>query len=269
MSALPDHDRPYRPAVVAVTADNILTLTPAARGTAYLTRRGFRPMTCADSPARWVCPGHGRWLAELSARGATIVIATTGQPAAPAVAAILGHADATLELPAGTGGVRFGRAGSLPHLAAYAHGAPLAVLHSCFGGKDPGWARQRTAAGHPTLLREVHPRRGLCRHHINDLHAWLDTLIDQRISPRAPLVAAPLTGHDANIYAILARATDALRHHGYRADADQMKQRILGCHSYGEALTIVCQYVTDSSPGSKLHRTSHPSEHRDAPDSNR
>lgn len=52
-----------------------------------------------------------------------------------------------------------------------------------------------------------------------------------------------LIGEDGNIFAILGRASAALRKAQCAEQATEMSQRVYNCHSYHEALNIVSEYV--------------------------
>jgi hypothetical protein len=54
-----------------------------------------------------------------------------------------------------------------------------------------------------------------------------------------------LVGRNGNIFNLLGIATKALRREGYRAEAEELKSRVLGgeAKSYHEALAIIQEYV--------------------------
>ena len=240
--------RDRHPAVIAVDIDGVLALPAAPPDQAGWQRSH---VTLADrTGTTWINPAHRDWLAELAARGAHLVLASAGgAPAAQALTATLGLPSLPC-LPLQPAGepIRFGHTVKLRPLLDYAAGAPLVLLDDTLGGKDPHWAAQRTTEGTPTLLHEINGQQGLTRGDLCAVHTFLDTLPDPRLRGRAPLVSAPLTGHDGNIYAVLGRATRPLRHHGYRADADQMAERVFAAGSYDQALGIITDYVADAGP---------------------
>lgn len=57
--------------------------------------------------------------------------------------------------------------------------------------------------------------------------------------------SCPLIGQDGNIFNLVGIAASTLREAGLRDQAKELTQRILGgeCHSYGEALCLIGEYV--------------------------
>ena len=53
----------------------------------------------------------------------------------------------------------------------------------------------------------------------------------------------PLIGQDGNIFNLLGIASKTLNRNGMRDEAQEMRERVLGCHSYEEALGVLCDYV--------------------------
>jgi len=58
-----------------------------------------------------------------------------------------------------------------------------------------------------------------------------------------------LVGENGNVFAILGRASRALKRACRRGDAAEMRARALRANSYDEALAIVCEYVHDEQEG--------------------
>lgn len=52
-----------------------------------------------------------------------------------------------------------------------------------------------------------------------------------------------LVGEDGNIFAILGRASTALRKSDRAEQTKEMSQRVFNCHSYDDALSIISEYV--------------------------
>lgn len=61
----------------------------------------------------------------------------------------------------------------------------------------------------------------------------------------------PMVGQDGNIFGLIGLASRTLRKNNMAAEANEMQERIMSgsCHSYGEALKIISEYVeTELSP---------------------
>lgn len=52
-----------------------------------------------------------------------------------------------------------------------------------------------------------------------------------------------LLGEDGNIFAIVGRASAALRKSGLKEQSKEMQRRVLASHSYADAVSIVLEYV--------------------------
>lgn len=52
-----------------------------------------------------------------------------------------------------------------------------------------------------------------------------------------------LVGTDGNVFALIGVVRNALRKAGMGLEAEEMSERVLGCSSYDEALTIIGHYV--------------------------
>jgi hypothetical protein len=58
-----------------------------------------------------------------------------------------------------------------------------------------------------------------------------------------------LVGQDGNVFAILGRASQALKCAGQHEQAKEMFERVMSCGNYYEALNIISEYVeTELSP---------------------
>ena len=95
---------------------------------------------------------------------------------------------------------------------------------------------------------------------------WLSDYVPNRLggfiheqeSFRPP---CPLMGQDGNIFNLIGIAARTLREHGMGAEAKEMSGRVMGCHSYYEALAVISEYVeTELSPA--LDRRAKQSEKR-------
>ena len=74
----------------------------------------------------------------------------------------------------------------------------------------------------------------------------------------------PLIGQDGNIFNLIGIAARTLREYGMAAEAKEMSQRVMGCHSYHEALAVISEYVeTELSPALD-RRAKKPEKRRDA-----
>ncbi|MFA5896388.1 MAG: hypothetical protein WC985_05725, partial [Thermoplasmata archaeon] len=56
-------------------------------------------------------------------------------------------------------------------------------------------------------------------------------------------------GEDGNIFAVVARASRALKQAGMGERAKEMQTRVLASDSYLEALAIILEYVQDEETG--------------------
>ena len=52
-----------------------------------------------------------------------------------------------------------------------------------------------------------------------------------------------LTGQDGNVFNLIAIATKVLKKHGMKEQAKELTSRAFNCGSYGEALSIIGEYV--------------------------
>lgn len=55
-----------------------------------------------------------------------------------------------------------------------------------------------------------------------------------------------LVGTDGNIFALIGKASGALKKAGYREQADEMCSEVMQCGSYEEALSVITDYVDAS-----------------------
>ena len=91
---------------------------------------------------------------------------------------------------------------------------------------------------------------------------WLSDYVPNRLGgfvqeqiPEKP--QCPLIGQDGNIFNLMGIAARTLREHGMTNEAAEMTQRITGgdCHSYGEALCIIGEYVQITDTASRETQT--------------
>ena len=163
--------------VVAIDVDGVLNPDPR-----HAARHGYHPHHYDGPDPRgnpttgvvWLHPAHGPWLLDLRHQGADLVWCTTWGHLAPNwIAPRLGLPGTWPVIDVPGGGVRWGSNVKLGALYQATGTRPVAVLDDQFGPRDPGNARQRTAAGSATLLVPVHPTRGLTRAHITTVATWL------------------------------------------------------------------------------------------------
>lgn len=181
--------------VVAVDVDGVLN----PDGGQDSERLGYRPHQYdgpnpAGEPVTgtvWLHPEHGLWLRELADRGALLVWNTSwGSLAASWIAARLGLPDDLTVIDHRYHGITWGHQGKLVGLYAWTGARPVAVLDDEHGGKDPDDAKRRTDDGIPTLLVPINGYTGLRRQDIDQVHAWLDTLV-RSTRPGAPTTDPP------------------------------------------------------------------------------
>ena len=56
-----------------------------------------------------------------------------------------------------------------------------------------------------------------------------------------------LVGQDGNVYNLLSICINALKRANQDKEAQELKDRVFGCGSYGEALSIMLEYVDEGS----------------------
>lgn len=118
----------------------------------------------------WLHPGHGTLVSSVAARcGLMPVWATTWEQEANAwVAPRIG-------LPTPLEVIRFGGAGAYgkrPVVAAWAGERPLAWVDDHVTEEHVRWARERTAAGVPTLVVPIRPEVGLRPEDLDRVARW-------------------------------------------------------------------------------------------------
>ena len=100
---------------------------------------------------------------------------------------------------------------------------------------------------------------------------WLTDYVPNRLGGfvREPERFRPpcsLIGQDGNVFNLIGIAARTLREHGMGAEAKEMSGRVMGCHSYHEALAVISEYVeTELSPAPDRH-TKQSEKRRDAHD---
>ncbi|MGC7093937.1 HAD domain-containing protein [Amycolatopsis lurida] len=165
--------------LIAIDVDGVLAPELDGRSVpAGYQRHTYRGPNSLGEPMEtsvYLNPAHGRWFQALAARGADLVWATTWRRQAAEFIA------PRIELPVNMPvievgpytGTRFGHSLKHPAVAEFAADRPLAWLDDHFGGKDHGWAEERTASGLPTLLLPIPSAQGLSWAHVEILYLWL------------------------------------------------------------------------------------------------
>lgn len=173
-----------RGAVVAVDVDGVLAGDPSLAGDPRaLTDLGYRPYEF-DGPGPdgrpaagtvWLNAEHGVWLREMVDHGAELVWATSwGVRAADWIAPRLGLPSMpVIDVP--NYGPAFGWSAKIGPIREWVVDRPLAWLDDQFGGKEFGWAEDRSDEdGIPTLIEAVEAGEGLRRRHLDEVIRWLD-----------------------------------------------------------------------------------------------
>ncbi|WP_412538517.1 hypothetical protein R8Z50_22000 [Longispora sp. K20-0274] len=170
------------PPVIVIAIDGVLTPRaadsppPGDLSWAAHIYDGLGPNGEQRKARVWLAREHGMWLTGLLARGAELVWATPPGTADPTwITSRLGLADnapvLTVDDVAGPGD------GSTDSpIAAYTGARPVAWIAAPGHSDEPSWARDRVAAGHPTLLVSVDPMTGLTGEHVDLVHTWLNTV---------------------------------------------------------------------------------------------
>ena len=52
-----------------------------------------------------------------------------------------------------------------------------------------------------------------------------------------------LIGENGNVFNLMGLASRTLKDHGMKDEAKEMRERIMGCGSYQEALCVISEYV--------------------------
>ncbi|MBN6034083.1 HAD domain-containing protein [Amycolatopsis sp. 195334CR] len=253
--------RASRP-LIAVDVDGVLApdLDERAVPAGYRPHRYRGPNSIGDPMEAQVYlnPEHGRWLRALADRGAELVWATTWRErAAEFIAPRVGlPADMpVIEVGAHTG-IGFGHSLKHPAVTAFAANRPLAWIDDHFGGKDAGWAADRTAAGTPTLLLQIPGARGLGTAHIEILHLWISAQQPgnplHTAGPWQPVRLPTRAGVEANL-GVANDAADEVLH-------ELLSQRL---HAHAGAFELIVQYLLAADDAAYLgHRPDAAANHR-------
>lgn len=81
---------------------------------------------------------------------------------------------------------------------------------------------------------------------------WLSDFVPNRLNGFVTEQKKPdcaLIGENGNIFNLAGIASNTLREHGLKEQAEEMKERILSSHSYDEALCIIGEYVNITGRG--------------------
>lgn len=81
---------------------------------------------------------------------------------------------------------------------------------------------------------------------------WLSDFVPNRLNGFVTEQKKPdcaLIGENGNIFNLAGIASNTLREHGLKEQAEEMKERILSSHSYDEALCIIGEYVNITDRG--------------------
>jgi len=70
--------------------------------------------------------------------------------------------------------------------------------------------------------------------------------VTREAAMKSDRVPCRLVGEDGNVFAILGRASKALKLAGRPEQSKEMFERVQACKSYDEALSIVQEYVRDA-----------------------
>lgn len=172
-------------AIVALDVDGVLAPDPDAvrGGTEALAGRGYEshqyegpgPDGQHATVTVWLNHRHGVWLKALMQAGAELVWATSwGELANTWIGPRLDlPVLPVIEFPNQAPG--FGWSPKVGPLRRYAGDRPLAWLEDTLGGREPGWAQDRSHHdGIPTLVVRVDPGLGLQLAHIDQVLTWFD-----------------------------------------------------------------------------------------------
>ncbi|MFI6512876.1 HAD domain-containing protein [Streptosporangium sp. NPDC050855] len=142
--------------------------------------RGYRRVAYPGSEQDgyvWVNDDHVRWLAEVLPR-VELVWATSWSTEMWALRWLAKELGLPEDLPCidvgKYGGVTFGRTAKIGPVEKYIGDRPTVWIDDVFGGKDWGWALDRTEEGIPTLLINPPSHLGLGFIDMGRVLAWLD-----------------------------------------------------------------------------------------------
>jgi hypothetical protein len=177
-SCLPASDRLGDAPVVVWDVDDVLN--PRLPTAAHQRHRydGPGPFGTPISIDVYLNPEHGEWITELSAAGATHAWATSwGRIAADWIAPRLGE-PAAASWPVIDVGVHtsidWGWTSKVRPVEEFlGHHRPVFWIDNLFGGKEEGWAEDRTGRGVPSVIRRIGSPAGLARADIDAALTWL------------------------------------------------------------------------------------------------
>lgn len=125
----------------------------------------------------YLAAAHGEWISELTEAGASHAWATSwGDLARTWIAPRLGYPEAAGWPVIDTGHVHsdaFGWTSKFAPVSAWLGDRPAFWIDDLFGGREQGWAEERTQRGIPTQVRHVRSPGGLSRSDVDAALAWL------------------------------------------------------------------------------------------------
>lgn len=93
--------------------------------------------------------------------------------------------------------------------------------------------------------------------HENFGGTWLSDYVPNRLGGfKSKSMEKPdcvLIGEDSNIFNLAGIAARTLRAHGMKEQAEEMKERVCSSYSYGQALSIIGEYVNITSGGKRKY----------------
>ncbi|MEU6562530.1 HAD domain-containing protein [Nocardia nova] len=122
---------------------------------------------------------HGAWLNGLLVTGVEVAWATSWLDLANEwIAPRIGLRQSLPVIDVGrSSGVRFGWTSKFKPVSEFAAGRHLAWVDDDFGGKEPGWAEDRTRFGLTTLIVQPYPLAGLTAEHMSAVDDWAEAVL--------------------------------------------------------------------------------------------
>ena len=168
-------------ALVAVDVDGVLNYTQDNIAPPGFTTHRYRGPNSIGQPVELdihLSPEHGRWLAEIVDHGGSLAWASTWRDrAASWIAPRIGLPPTVPWIDVGSdSGAAFGWSRKFDAISRHAADRPLAWLEDTLGGKEFGWAEDRTDDGTPTLIIQTAYPLGLTRERVETVIGWLDRI---------------------------------------------------------------------------------------------